>query len=181
MRTNSLAKPLMLLLMFLLPAVAPKGQAGGMKSRDRADFAAAGLQDFTFTLTKLSETPTRYSLVISDSEEHVISGSFSIFQLQVLRAILIEAEKFAFTEEAVGTKEPITTRFLDKQEQSFMVDVQKFGNQSRLFLTVTAGTGRQTAEAGMVNRSVRRANGFLFDLASRLESLLPKPPAKSSK
>lgn len=181
MRTSSLAKLLMLLLMFLLLCVAAMGQGGGTKSRERADFPAGELPDFTFSLTRLPETPVRYSLVISDSEEHVISGSFSIFQLQVLRAILNEAQKFAYTEEAVGTKEPITTRFLDKQEQGFTVDVQKFGNQSRLYLTISAGGGSQTAEAGRVNRSVRRADGFLFDLASRLESLLPKPPAKSSK
>jgi hypothetical protein len=164
----------MLLLMFLLPCVAAMGQGGGTKSLDKAEFPAGELPDFTFSLTPLPENPGRYSLVLSDSDEHVISGSFSIFQLQVLRAILDEAQKFAYTEEAVGTKEPITTRFLDKQEQGFTVDVQKFGNQSRLYLTIHAGGSGQTAEAGRVNRSVRRAVGFLFDLAARVESVLPK-------
>ncbi len=174
MRTIAMAKPLMLLLLFLLLCVSAMGQGGGTKSLDRADFPAGDMPDFTFSLTPLRETPVRYSLVISDSDEHVISGFFSIFQLQVLRDILNEAQRFAYTEEAAGTKEPITTRFLDKQEQGFSVDVQKFGNQSRLYLTISAGGSSQTAEAGRVNRSVRRADGFLFDLAARVELVLPK-------
>jgi hypothetical protein len=45
-----------------------------------------------------------------------------------------EAAKFAVTTEGVGAKEPITTRFMDKQEPVFVVDVQKDGAQSLFFL-----------------------------------------------
>jgi hypothetical protein len=111
----------------------------------------------------------------------VVSGTFSVEQLQILRAIMVEAEKFAFSEEAVGTKEPITTRFMDKQEPAFIVDVQKVGNQGQLFLTLQTETGRMTWEAGRVFRSTRRQEGFFFDLLSRLESVLPKLPAQPRK
>ena len=146
--------------------------------------AYAGAQkDFSFSLVPLAEKPGRYSLVISSSseDERTISGDFSIDQLQILRAIMLEAERFALSGEAVGNKDPITTRFTDKQERAFIVDVQKAGNQSLLFLTLTTAIGRTTIEAGRAFRATRREEGFFFDLLSRLESTLPKLPAQSGK
>ena len=136
-------------------------------------------QEFSFHLTAVPENPSRYSLVISDGDERNISGMFSINQLQILRAIMTEAEKFAFNAEAVGSKDPITTRFEDKQEDAFIVDVEKAGNQSRLFLTLKSEIGRMTVEAGKAVRSSRREEGLFFDLLSRLETILPKLPTRS--
>jgi len=141
----------------------------------------SAVRDVTFTLTRLPENPKQYSLVLSDPDERSISGVFSIDQLQILRAIMAEAEKFALSEEAVGAKEPIITRFADKHEQAFLIDVEKLGNQSRLFVTVSSDIGRMTADAGRINRSVKREEGFFFDLLSRLQSELPKLPEKPSK
>lgn len=134
-----------------------------------------GQQEITFTLTKLAEDTTRYSLVISNSEEHVISGYFSVDQLEILLAIMTEAETFALGDQGVGVKEPITTRFKDKREPAFCVDVEKMGNQSGLFLTLTTEIGSITTDSGKVIRSSRRRVGFFFDLLSRLESTLPDP------
>lgn len=141
----------------------------------------SAVRDVTFSLTRLPENPKQYSLVLSDPDERSISGVFSIGQLQILRALMAEAEKFALSEEAVGAKEPTITRFADKQEQAFLVDVEKLGNQSRLFVTISSEIGRMTADAGRINRSVRREEGFFFDLLSRLQSELPKLPEKSPK
>jgi hypothetical protein len=138
-------------------------------------------QGGSFSLTQLPENPRQYSLLISDGEERNNSGSFSIDQLQILRAIMVEAEKFALNGEAAGAKEPITTRFMDKQEPAFVVDVQKDGNQSRLFITLKTEIGRMTWEAGRIIRSTRREEGFFFDLMSRLISVLPKLPTQPSK
>jgi len=132
------------------------------------------VRDVTFTLTRLPENPKQFSLVLSDPDERSISGVFSDDQLQILRAIMIEAEKFALSEEAVGAKEPIITRFADKKDKAFVVDVEKLGTQSRLLMTVNSEIGRMTADAGRINRSTRREEGFFFDLLSRLESVLPK-------
>lgn len=137
--------------------------------------------EVSFSLTRLPENPKQYSLVVSDSNERVLSGTFSVDQLQILRAIMVEAEKFAWTAEAAGTKEAITTRFADKQEKSFIVDVQKLGPESEIFLTLSTVGGRLTSEAGHINRNVRRDSGFFFDLLSRLESVLPKQPAPHAK
>lgn len=149
--------------------------------RDRQTNSATELQEVNFSLTRIPENPRQYSLVVTSGEEQSISGSFSVDQLQILRAIMTEAEKFALVSDATGTKEPITTRFEDKVERAFIVDVEKLGNQSRLFLTLKTEIGRMTVVAGKVVRSTRREEGFFFDLLSRLESVLPKPPAKSSK
>jgi hypothetical protein len=150
-------------------------------SHNNQDSSASRFQDVSFTLTQLPENPRKYSLAVSDTDERGISGSFSVDQLQILRAIMTEADKFALSGEAVGTNEPITTRFMDKQETAFIVDVQKAGNQSMLFLTLKTEIGRMTMEAGRVIRTTRREEGFFFDLLSRLESVLAKPPARPGK
>ncbi|MFY9556489.1 MAG: hypothetical protein WAV47_17380 [Blastocatellia bacterium] len=147
------------------------------------DLLAAVYQspEINFSLTKHAENQRQYNLLITDTDEHITSGSFSVEQLQILRAIMVEADKFALTGEAAGTREPITTRFMDKQEQSFIVDVQKMGVQSQLFLTVRTENDRRTWDAGKILRTTRREEGFFFALLSRLESLLPKLPAQNSK
>lgn len=151
------------------------------ETQDQTGATVAQMPDYTFNLNRSPEDPGRYSLVISDSDEHVISGAFSISQLETLEAVLLEAEKFALNEEGVGTNDPVTTRFQDKKEEGFTVDVEKLRNQSRLFLTLTSDASSQTAEAGRINRSTRREIGFYFDLVSRLESMFPKKPAKPNK
>lgn len=166
----SFAKSLKLASLMLI-ALAATGVAAN------AYHAQNELPEVSFVLTRQPDDPKRYNLVISDSEEHVISGNFSMDQLQILRTIMVEAEKFSLTEESAA-KEPITTRFMDKQEQSFIVDVQKVGNRSLFFLTLRTEMGVRTWEAGKMIRTTRREDGFFFDLLSRLEAILPKLPAK---
>lgn len=166
---------------FAMFCTGASGQVAGLENRTGAAFSAGQLPDFTFTLTRVPESPVRYSLVISDSDEHVISSAFSISQLESLTAVLLEAEKFALSEEGIGKNEPVTTRFQDVKEQAFTVDVEKFGNLSRLYLTLTVDASSQTAEAGRINRTTRRESGFFFELVSRLEAMFRKPPAKSIK
>lgn len=144
-------------------------------------YQAGAQQGFSFNLTRLPENASRFSLVISDGDERTISGNFSVQQLQILRAVMTEAEKFALSDEAAGAKAPITTRFLDKREPAFRLDVEKLGTQSRLFLTLKSEIGRMTADAGKLNRITKREEGFFFELLTRLESVLPKLPAQPSK
>src|SRR6185369_5863005 len=60
----------------------------------------SAVKDVTFSLTRLPENPKQYSLVLSDPDERSISGVFSIGQLQILQALMAEAEKFALSEES---------------------------------------------------------------------------------
>jgi hypothetical protein len=174
MREKLTAKFLMSFLIGLLVAVAATGMAIAPKCHNKEEPVANQSPEAGFTLTRLPENARQYSLIISGAEERSISGTFSVEQLQILTAIMVEAEKFAVGAEAVGTKDPITTRFMDKQERAFIVDVQKAGNQSVLFLTLKTELGRMTVEAGRTIRATRREEGFFFDLLSRLESTLPK-------
>jgi hypothetical protein len=179
MQGKFIARLLLIPVAGFLMAGASRSEAAA--SHYKQDSSISKFQDVSFTLTQLPENPKQYSLAISDTNERGISGSFSLAQLEILRAIMTEADKFAVTGEAVGTNEPITTRFMDKQEPSFIVDVQKAGNQSMLFLTLKTALGRMTLEAGRVIRTTRREEGFFFDLLARLESVLPKLPARPGK
>lgn len=176
MKLEFVVKPSMALVLGLI--VAGTAQAG---SHYDTLAARSAPQEATYSLTRLPENARQYSLVISDGDEQTISGNFSVDRLQILRAIMTEAEKFALSGEAAGTKDPITTRFTDKQESAFIVDVEKLGLQSRLFITLKTEIGRITLNAGRIIRPTRREEGFFFDLLSRLESVLPKLPALPSK
>jgi hypothetical protein len=180
MRTDRVVKLLVSLLIAILGTLAGEAHARGVKYSNWQGNAGNGLQEGTFSLTQLPESPNQYSLVISGTEEQVISGSFTIDQLQILKAIMTDAQKFALNGEGAGPKDPITTRFEDKRENAFVVDVQKDATQSKLFLTLSTEIGRMTIKAGSVIRGTRREEGFFFDLLGRLESTLPKPakPAK---
>jgi hypothetical protein len=136
-------------------------------------------QEGSFNLNRLPEDSRRYSLILYEGEERNVSGTFTVEQLQILQAIMTEAEKFAMGAEGVSAKEPVTTRFMDKHEHAFIVDVEKSGNQSALFLTLKTDMGRLTLQAGRIIRTTRREEGFFFDLLSKLESTLPKQPARS--
>lgn len=146
-----------------------------------ASVSKGEFQEYSFSLTRLPENPKQYSLVISDTDEHTISGVFSLDRLEILRAMMTEAGKFALSEEAVGSAQAITTRFADKHDGAFIVDVEKLGNQSRLFLTVKSEIGRMTVEAGKTVRSTRREYGFFFDLLTRLETELRSGPSKRTR
>jgi hypothetical protein len=181
MRGKSRAHLLISFLLAALAAVAVVETVRAAKDPDKQPNERSEVQEVSFSLAPQAENPKLYILAVSDDSERSISGSFSVDQLQILRAIMVEAEKFAMTGEAVGAKEPITTRFMDKQEPAFVVDVQKDGNQSLLFLTLKTEIGRMTWGAGRIIRSTRREEGFFFALLSRLESALPKLPSKPPK
>lgn len=173
---NSVVKVLAISFATVLFVFTGAQGAGGAINRQSA---STDLQEVSITLARQPDKPSLYSLVLADADERVISGLFSVEQLEVLRAIMNEADKFAITSESVGAKEPITTRFADKQVQAFIVDVQKTSNLSILFLTIKTETGEMTWTAGRVIPSTRRDEGFFFELLSRLDATLPKQPSKA--
>ena len=127
-------------------------------------------------LTRLPEDPSRISLVLSDGDEDVVSVTFTLEHLRLVRAIMREARDFALSDEGVGSREPMTTRFSNPEERSVVVDVLKFGNQSSLFITLKTDNGRMTVEAGTTTRSDKKETGPFFDALARIESAVGKPP-----
>ena len=135
----------------------------------------------SFSFSQSPEDRSRFSLIIYDSEENTISGLFTIEQVKILQAIMLEAEKFALTQEAASVDKPNTTRFYDKQENAFIVDVQKLGNRSQFFFTLETEIGRITVNAGAINRSSKREEGFFFSLLDKVEAEIAKIARQSPK
>lgn len=135
----------------------------------------------TFAISPSLESPTNFNVVISDGDERVISGEFSLEKLQMIREIMNEAKTFAFSEEAVGKGEPITTRFSSARARGFVVDVSKLDNQSQFYITLKTPSGLITVDAGAIRRNEKKGEGFFFDILARVESQVPAVANPSAK
>ncbi len=127
----------------------------------------------TFSISPSLESPTNFNVIISDGDERVISGEFTIEKVQFIREIMNEAKTFAFSEEAVGKGEPLTTRFSSDGVRGFVVDVSKLENQSHFYVTLKTQSGMITIDAGGIRRNEKKGEGFFFDILSRVESQAP--------
>ena len=127
-----------------------------------------------FSLDLSNESTTDFALILSDGEETSVSGTFFIYQLYNFRDLLLEARKFAFTDEAAGKDEPVITRFANKEERAFTIDVSKRGNQSQFFVTIKTLIGQMTVDAGTVSRTDKREEGLLFDMLKRVQLMIAR-------
>lgn len=117
----------------------------------------------SFYLEKIADSQNQFSLLFTDADGRTVAGSFHVNQLSLFEALLVAAGEFAETEEAVGTAaKPITTRFKDKKEPSFAVDVEKIGRQSRFYVSVNCLTGKLTLDAGSIKRGDKDRGSILF-------------------
>jgi hypothetical protein len=105
-----------------------------------------------FYVSRIEAQPNRFSLLLSDENNRTAYTLLTINQLVVFETVLIEAQKFAETEEAVGVAKPQITRFVDKQEQSMIVDVSKGSKESQFHVTLQGLDGRVTVNAGKIIR-----------------------------
>lgn len=130
----------------------------------------------TFNVAREAGSPDKFDLMISDGNEAVISGIFSKSQLQVFRNVLLEARKFAMSEEEAGKQQPKITRISSQSEPALFIDVSKTDDQSQLYITLSTESGHMTIEGGTVQRRLRREQGLFFILLSRVQALLPESP-----
>ena len=140
--------------------------------------ATAQEQGPRFNLARSTVAADQFDLMISDGDERVISGTFTKAQMEVFRQVLIEARKFALTEEDVGKGTAKTTRIASSSQPALIVDIAKLDDQSQLFITFKSQIGSITIQAGRVQRGIKREYGLYYQLLSRLESLLPQAPAR---
>lgn len=124
----------------------------------------------SFHLAPSLDAPSKFNLIVSAGDESVISGVFTVEQIQAIYAVLEETSRFAFSEEAVGAREPVTTRFSSEAAPGFAVDVTKFDNQSQFFITISTSIGHITLDGGAVKRSEKKEEGFFFDILSNVKS-----------
>jgi len=115
---------------------------------------------------------------MSDQEGKIVTGEFRLAQINVFEAIMIEAEKFAVSPQDVGTSKPVITRFYDKQEPSFFVDVAKMGNDSQFFITVKSLTDQVTVDTGRIKRSTPKAKVFFHEVLAQIKAAKPKEDDK---
>jgi hypothetical protein len=112
-----------------------------------------------------------FSVLLADGAGKSVNGAFNEHQIEIFEAVVQAAKDFALTEEGVGAKAPITTRLMDQHEWSFIVDVSKVGNKSRLYLSLISPTGRLTAPVGEITRgSKKEQSPLLFDILSRIHA-----------
>src|SRR5438309_1164228 len=102
MQSKSTVKLVIVALAALQLAAFGQGQ-----NRRPAQGAMASANWAKINLIPSPESPSEFSLIISDGDEQVVSGSFVVEQLKTIRDLMVEAKKFALTEEAVGAKEPV--------------------------------------------------------------------------
>ncbi|HEY7545556.1 MAG TPA: hypothetical protein VID27_11770 [Blastocatellia bacterium] len=129
-----------------------------------------------FYIEALASPPGRYSMSLSDGEGHSMSDSFTQTQVDIFEAIMIEAKKFAQTDQNVGTARHMITRFFDRQEPGIFVDVLKQGQQSRFFITIKSVTGKATIDAGAIKRGDQEANPLFYDILSRVQAAKANAP-----
>ena len=167
----------------LISTVGPASWSDSASARSREVWQVAHKSTSTarFSLDQSNESSTDFAMILSDGEEASVSGMFFIGQLYTFRDLLLEAKKFAFTDEAAGKDEPITTRFSNKEESAFTIDVSKRGNQAQFFVTIKTLIGQMTVDAGTVNRLDKKEEGLLFDILKRVQLMIAKSTGQTIK
>ena len=121
--------------------------------------------------TETGGAPGRFTLLLTDENRRFVTQSYSLNQLGLVEAVIDEANKFAFSPDASGTTRPVTTRFFDKQEPSFIVDVSKVGLRSQFFVTMIALDGtRLTIDAGVIKRDNLEAKAAFHKMIDKIQA-----------
>jgi hypothetical protein len=124
-----------------------------------------------FYIAPIEQSPGRYSFTLSDGEGRFVSDSMTETETIILEAVLLEARRFAQTDQNAGVKKPIITRFFDKQANAFFVDVMKMGVESRFFITIKGLTSRITVDAGAIKRGDKQANPLFYEIINRVQTV----------
>jgi hypothetical protein len=106
----------------------------------------------SFYIGRIENQPFEFSILLSDENKRNVFYMLNLNRLLLVEAVVHEAQRFAETEEAVGTSKPQITRFVDKQEPAFIVDVSKLNRESRIYITLEGANGRLTVNAAKIIR-----------------------------
>lgn len=128
----------------------------------------------TFFLSPIEDGPGRFSLLVSDGAGRTVSEAYVTSQLEIFEVVMLEAKNFAQNEEGVGVSKPQITRFYDKNEPSFLIEVAKMGDRSQFYVTVKSLTSQITIDAGTITRKDPAPKGFFFDILQRLRAVKAK-------
>ncbi|MGA9772943.1 MAG: hypothetical protein WBV94_28185 [Blastocatellia bacterium] len=124
-----------------------------------------------FYIESLGEDHATFSLLLADDKNQTVAGTFRRAQVEIFEALMEEARKFAESDEAAGAPgSPKTTRFMDKDEKSFIVDVEKVGLESRFYVTLQTLQGTLTVEAGMIKRGSKKNTPLFYAMITRVQA-----------
>lgn len=126
----------------------------------------------SFYLEAIADARNQYSLLLTDADHRAVAGTFLLSQLTIFQALLVAAKEFGETNESAGTTaKPVTTRFRDKNEPSFVIDVEKTATHSRFYVSMSCLAGKITVDAGAIKRGSKDpGDPLLFTILSRVKT-----------
>ncbi len=135
---------------------------------DKKAFKAPSGKDFY--ISPLENEPYRFSIILSDGNGNAATTLVLIDRLNIFESLLLEAKKFAESAEGIGSPKPVVTRFYDKQEPEFVVDVAKTPLESRFYVTLQGLNGKVTVDVGQIKRSDKKETGILSDMLTKIQN-----------
>jgi hypothetical protein len=175
----------LLLTLSLAAAVSPaqqrtKPRAKEMPPEKLREMSEKGMKPPTgpsFYIEALGDDHANFSLLLSDENNRTVAGTFMRSQVEIFEALMVEAKKFAESDEAVGVPgRPQTTRFVDKDEKSFIIDVEKAGPESRFYITMNTLQGTLTLYAGAIKRGGKKNSPLFYSVLTRVQTERGAPP-----
>ena len=125
----------------------------------------------SFYIESLGEDRATFSVLLTDDKNQSVAGTFRRMQVEIFEALMEEAKKFAESDEAVGAPgSPKTTRFVDKDEKSFIVDVEKAGLESHFYVTLQTLQGTLTVDAGVIKRGSKKNAPLFYAMLTRVQA-----------
>jgi hypothetical protein len=141
------------------------------KMRELAKHALRAPSGKSFYIEPLGEDHATFSLLLADENNRTVAGTFRRAQVEIFEALMEEARKFAESDEAAGTPgSPKTTRFMDKDEKSLIVDVEKVGLESHFYVTLQTLQGTLTVNAGEIKRGSKKNTPLFYAMITRVQA-----------
>ena len=130
----------------------------------------------SFYIEPLGEDHATFSILLTGDDNQSVAGTFRRTQVEIFEAVMEEAKKFAESEEAVGAPgSPKTTRFVDKDEKSLIVDVEKVGLDSHFYVTLQTLQGTLTVNAGVIKRGSKKNVPLFYAMLTRVQAARNTP------
>ena len=124
-----------------------------------------------FYIESLGEDHATFSILLSDDKNKSVAGTFRRDQVEIFEALMEEARKFGESDEAVGVPgSPKITRFVDKDEKSLVVDVEKVGMESHFYVTLQTLQGTLTMDAGVIKRGSKKNTPLFYAMITQVQA-----------
>ena len=132
----------------------------------------------TFYIGRIEHDPNRFSVLLSDENSRIVNAHFTMNQLLLFEVVILEAQKFAESDEAAGTNKAIITRFYDKKAPELIIDVAKKGQESQYFITLQGFNGTLTIDGGKFKRNKKDEvpNGVFYTMIKKIEGIKSGDP-----